>query len=83
MPFAPRNVTVNEIDPILNRHLDARYTGTFVSVTGYNPETGDEYRFAVRDELRFCLLAVFMTVDQVADHVVCKTSNEPTDRLSS
>lgn len=62
MPFVPRSVAVNEIDPVLHNHLDSRFTGTFINIGGFNPETGDEYRFAVRDELSFCLQALSATV---------------------
>lgn len=58
MPFIVRSVTVDQINSDLNNHLDVRYTGIFVGIVGFNPETNDEYRFAIRDELKFCLESI-------------------------
>lgn len=58
MPLSVRLVTIDYIDPQLNCHLDNQFTGEFISIIGENPETGDEYRFAIKEELGFCLEAV-------------------------
>jgi len=57
MEFIPSLVSVTTIDPILNPHLGAIYTGIYITISGENPGTKDEYRFGIRDELGFCLRA--------------------------
>jgi hypothetical protein len=58
MPFIVHSVTIDQINPGLNKHLDMRYTGNFVGIVGFNPETNEEFRFAIRDELNFCLQGI-------------------------
>ncbi len=58
MPFIPRLVIEAEINPTLNHRLHPTYTGVYIVMLGSNPETNDEYRFGIKDELQFCLRAL-------------------------
>ncbi len=55
MSFRPTLAVETEINPQSNREISPAFTGIFVVITGINYETGDEYRFGIKDSLNFCL----------------------------
>lgn len=79
MPFQPSNSAEIEISRVGNNHIPASFIGVYVALTGINPETGDEFRFGVRDELDFCLRAICLAqpspIDLIGSNQVC------TDRI--
>ena len=75
MPFQPSNSAEIEISRVGNNHVPASFIGVYVALTGINPETGDEFRFGVREELGFCLRAIslarFEPVGLIESNQVC------------